>query len=57
MRLVATVSSNFEPLLDDQAEAISTALRTAIETASNTLLARKIHHASLPAVSLLPRAA
>ncbi len=38
MRLVATVSGNLQPLLDDQAEAISTALRTAIETASTSLL-------------------
>jgi hypothetical protein len=38
MRLVATISDNLQPLLDDQAEAISTALRTAIETASTSLL-------------------
>jgi hypothetical protein len=38
MRLVAAVSDNLLPLLDHQAEAISTALRAAIETASATLL-------------------
>jgi len=38
MRLVATISDNLQPLLDDQAEAISTALRAAIETASTSLL-------------------
>ena len=38
MRLVATISDNLQPLLDDQAEAISIALRTAIETASTSLL-------------------
>ena len=38
MRLVATISDNLKPLLDDQAEAISTALRDAIETASTSLL-------------------
>jgi hypothetical protein len=38
MRLVATISDNLQPLLDDQAEAITTALRTAIETASASLL-------------------
>ena len=38
MRLVTTISDNLQPLLDDQAEAVSTALRTAIETASTTLL-------------------
>ena len=38
MRLVATISDNLQPLLDDQAEAISTALRIAIETASTSLL-------------------
>ncbi len=38
MRLVATISDNLRPLLDDQAAAISTALRAAIETASASLL-------------------
>ncbi len=38
MRLVATISDNLRPLLDDQAAAISTALRAAIETASTSLL-------------------
>lgn len=38
MRLVATVSGNFEPLLDNQADEISTGLRAAIETASSGLL-------------------
>ena len=38
MRLVATISGNLQPLLDDQAEAISTALRDAIEAASASLL-------------------
>ena len=38
MRLVATISDNLQPLLDDQAEAISIALRTAIDTASASLL-------------------
>ncbi len=38
MRLVATISDNLQPLLDDQAEAISSALRDAIDTASASLL-------------------
>lgn len=38
MRLVATLRGNVAPLLDDQAEALSTALRAAIETASTSLL-------------------
>ena len=38
MRLDATISDNLQPLLDDQAEAISTALRDAIEAASASLL-------------------
>ena len=38
MRLFATISDNLAPLLDDQAEAVSIALRAAIETASASLL-------------------